>query len=149
MSGYVNGTFTQHSGTFTTGDLTTFLSLTGNPPNPIDAYLTTAKLLDPGATGFYVLTLDAGTKTLPKNGSLDTYNADLSTLGQTLAPGSYITAFLTTDDGTGTTAQSGAILETGGQLLPEPATWGMMLLGFGGIGMAMRRRNSGRLLQIA
>jgi hypothetical protein len=38
---------------------------------------------------------------------------------------------------------------TGG--VPEPATWAMMLLGFGGIGMAMRRsrKDSGRLLQIA
>jgi hypothetical protein len=35
--------------------------------------------------------------------------------------------------------------------VPEPATWAMMLLGFGGIGMAMRRRRKadGRLLQIA
>jgi hypothetical protein len=34
--------------------------------------------------------------------------------------------------------------------VPEPATWAMMLLGFGGIAMAMRRRRSnGRLLQIA
>lgn len=34
--------------------------------------------------------------------------------------------------------------------VPEPATWAMMLLGFGGIGMAMRRRRrDGRLLQIA
>lgn len=34
--------------------------------------------------------------------------------------------------------------------VPEPATWAMMLLGFGGIGMAMRRgRKEGRLLQVA
>jgi hypothetical protein len=36
--------------------------------------------------------------------------------------------------------------------VPEPATWAMMLLGFGGIGMAMRRRRSkqgGALAQIA
>ena len=34
--------------------------------------------------------------------------------------------------------------------VPEPATWGMMLLGFGGIGMAMRRqRRTPRLAQIA
>ena len=35
--------------------------------------------------------------------------------------------------------------------VPEPATWAMMLLGFGGVGMAMRRRRSkeGELLQIA
>jgi hypothetical protein len=35
--------------------------------------------------------------------------------------------------------------------IPEPGTWGMMLLGFTGIGMALRRsrRRSGALLQIA
>jgi hypothetical protein len=34
--------------------------------------------------------------------------------------------------------------------VPEPATWAMMLLGFGGIGMAMRRRGSSqKLMQIA
>jgi hypothetical protein len=33
--------------------------------------------------------------------------------------------------------------------VPEPATWAMMLLGFGGIGMAMRRRRRPALAQIA
>jgi hypothetical protein len=35
--------------------------------------------------------------------------------------------------------------------VPEPATWAMMLVGFGGIGVSMRRRRKadGRLLQIA
>ena len=34
--------------------------------------------------------------------------------------------------------------------VPEPATWAMMLIGFGGIGMAMRRRRRGMALaQIA
>jgi hypothetical protein len=35
--------------------------------------------------------------------------------------------------------------------VPEPATWALMLLGFGGIGFAMRRgsKQNGRLLQIA
>jgi hypothetical protein len=32
--------------------------------------------------------------------------------------------------------------------VPEPTTWGMMLIGFGGIGVAMRRRrNMGKKLQ--
>ncbi|MBB3348836.1 PEPxxWA-CTERM sorting domain-containing protein [Sphingomonas sp. BK069] len=31
-------------------------------------------------------------------------------------------------------------LATGGPAVPEPATWGMMILGFGAIGAAMRRR---------
>jgi len=33
--------------------------------------------------------------------------------------------------------------------VPEPATWGLMLLGFGGIGMAMRRRRRPALAQVA
>jgi hypothetical protein len=36
-----------------------------------------------------------------------------------------------------------------GNTVPEPATWAMMLLGFGGIGMAMRRRRQPALAQIA
>ena len=31
---------------------------------------------------------------------------------------------------------------TGGSLVPEPATWGMMVLGFGMTGLAVRRRRS-------
>ena len=33
--------------------------------------------------------------------------------------------------------------------VPEPATWALMLLGFGGIGMAMRRRRRPVLAQVA
>ena len=33
--------------------------------------------------------------------------------------------------------------------VPEPATWALMLLGFGGIGMAMRRRRQPVLTQVA
>ena len=33
--------------------------------------------------------------------------------------------------------------------VPEPATWAMMLLGFFGIGMAVRRKAAGKLLQVA
>jgi len=33
--------------------------------------------------------------------------------------------------------------------VPEPSTWAMMLLGFGGMGMTMRRRRSQRLMQLA
>jgi hypothetical protein len=35
------------------------------------------------------------------------------------------------------------------QAVPEPATWALMLLGFGGIGIAMRRRRRPALAQIA
>jgi hypothetical protein len=33
--------------------------------------------------------------------------------------------------------------------VPEPATWALMLLGFGGIGLAMRRRRKPALAQLA
>jgi hypothetical protein len=43
------------------------------------------------------------------------------------------------------------IITAPGVVVPEPATWAMMLVGFGGIGFAMRRgrKQTGRLLQIA
>lgn len=56
---------------------------------------------------------------------------------------------------TGTLSTAGAITQfTTAQVagaVPEPATWAMMLVGFGGIGMAMRRsrRAKGPLSQIA
>jgi hypothetical protein len=48
-------------------------------------------------------------------------------------------------------ASSNVYLFTSTPGVPEPGTWAMMLLGFGGIGMAMRRsrRPSGALMQIA
>jgi hypothetical protein len=43
------------------------------------------------------------------------------------------------------------LVMAGAAAVPEPATWGMMLLGFAGIGVAMRRsrRRGGALMQIA
>ncbi|MEO6151662.1 MAG: PEPxxWA-CTERM sorting domain-containing protein [Croceibacterium sp.] len=35
-----------------------------------------------------------------------------------------------------------ALFKTGSGAVPEPATWAMMLFGFGGVGFAMRRRKS-------
>jgi hypothetical protein len=48
-------------------------------------------------------------------------------------------------------ASSNVYRFTSTRAVPEPATWAMMLLGFGGIGMAMRRgrKHNGRLLQVA
>lgn len=51
------------------------------------------------------------------------------------------------------TAQGGTITSfsatTLARAVPEPATWGMMLLGFAGIGFAMRRRRQPALAQLA
>jgi hypothetical protein len=93
----------------------------------------------PSATGFWVFQVDLGTQNLLGTSGVGGVNNDnyLFTLGQDLAAGSYIVAFLQQNGQYGATANSGAILETGG--VPEPATWAMMLLGFGAVGVGMRR----------
>ena len=49
--------------------------------------------------------------------------------------------------GGGTVSGNASFLQAA---VPEPATWAMMLIGFGGIGLAMRRRRSGvALAQVA
>jgi len=59
-------------------------------------------------------------------------------------------SFSTTGGGFNTFKQLRLVLGQATPPVPEPATWAMMLLGFGGIGMAMRRRRrSSALMQIA
>jgi hypothetical protein len=60
--------------------------------------------------------------------------------------GSNPTHIVTLTDGQG--VSNAQIFATGGAV-PEPATWAMMLLGFGGIGTAMRRGRKPALAQIA
>jgi len=143
FTGYLTGTASLVSSTpWTSGQLDAYLGLPQGPPpevnpaNPIGAFLPATQAYDPTADGFYVFwAAISGTTTLPGNsGTNDSY---LSTLGQSLAPGSYIVGFLQQTDDYGATANSGAIFETGG--VPEPSTWAMMLLGFGATGIAIRR----------
>ena len=47
----------------------------------------------------------------------------------------------------GNTGNVGAISQTGA--VPEPATWGMMLIGFAGIGISLRRRRRAQALAAA
>jgi hypothetical protein len=73
-----------------------------------------------------------------------------------------VTAFWLIDLGPGTThtitlangmgSSNAQVFATGVPAVPEPATWGLMLLGFGGMGMALRRsrrRSTRTLMQIA
>jgi hypothetical protein len=50
---------------------------------------------------------------------------------------------------TDTQGYSNAVLYRSTGAVPEPATWAMMLLGFGAIGLASRRRRTRALAQIA
>ena len=54
---------------------------------------------------------------------------------------------LVRNDRAGSTGNVGAIAQTGA--VPEPATWGMMLIGFAGMGIALRRRRRADALAAA
>ena len=62
--------------------------------------------------------------------------------------GNNVTHTITLSNGQG--SSNAQIFSTGTPAVPEPATWAMMLLGFGAIGLAMRRSPRKRaLLQVA
>lgn len=130
---------------WTSGFLDTYLGVSASPSNPIGAYLpsTLTILGNPSnVNGFYVFQADLGTRTVPaNNGTFTYYDANKG------AQGMYIVSFLQTYTDLIATANSGAIFETGSgntinpvAAVPEPATWGMMLLGFVGLGFAFRQR---------
>jgi PEP-CTERM motif len=98
------------------------------------------------------------------NGDSDTYHLStsagtnwfyiLADAGTTYTSGSFTTASTAngTDFNGGFDSFKQLRLQLGSAAaVPEPATWAMMLLGFGGIGFAMRRgrKQNGRLLQVA
>lgn len=153
--GSLTGTANLFSPTaWTSGQLDTYLGISASPTNGIGAYA--AGLTLSGASGFWVYQANLGTTTLLGTSGVGGPGQDnyLMLLGQTVPVGTYIVGFLAQTNANGTgygaTANSGAILVTDPPV-PEPATWAMMLMGFGGIGMAMRRsrRRNAALMQVA
>jgi hypothetical protein len=70
-------------------------------------------------------------------------DAEYSKLAILVAPGSY--SFSITGEGEGgLPAGLGVRLDTVQSVIPEPATWGLMILGFGLVGFASRRRATAR-----
>jgi hypothetical protein len=63
--------------------------------------------------------------------------------------GNAVTNTITLSNGQG--SSNAQIFATGPRGVPEPATWGMMLLGFAGMGMVLRRsrRSGNALMQVA
>ena len=147
---------TLFSGTaWTSGQLDTYLGMQASPTNPIGAYIQP----DVGQTGWWVYQANLGNRTLP-GAPTDAFTMLLGGGGGSLPFGSYIVGFLVPapcpagDKDAATcdaTANSAAIREIGRPPVPEPATWAMMLVGFAGIGIAMRRRRRQQpaLMQVA
>jgi hypothetical protein len=129
---------------WTSGFLDTYLGISASPSNPIGGYLTATQAFQAAATGFFVFQANLGTQTLPSNSGAS--DAALMKTGSPLAQGSFIVAFINQSGSIGATANSGAIFEKGGSIIrhgvPEPATWTMMIAGFGLAGATIRRRRA-------
>jgi hypothetical protein len=133
ITGTHTGTATLFSATpWTSGQLDSYLGISGNPTNGIGAYLPSTQALDPGATGFFVYQVDLG-NTLLQDASNPNVNPLLN-ISPDLPLASYIVAFL--NEGTAAnpnwiaTANSGAIFERDGptvSAVPEPTS--IVLLG--------------------
>ncbi|MFD1786959.1 FxDxF family PEP-CTERM protein [Sphingomonas floccifaciens] len=69
-------------------------------------------------------------------------------LNQALTAGGTNTLFVSGTSG-GNAAFAGTLSFAGTSAVPEPATWAMMLIGFGGVGASMRRRKQAARVNFA
>ena len=121
-----------------------FLTFTNDLAGAYSLTLSTSSLSVDFTSAILTLTSDGSTvATLTSafdNGTTEFWQVS----GVTLGAGQY--TLLVDGDNSDTGALEGSITINA---VPEPATWGMMLLGFGAVGFAMRRRRRPALVQIA
>lgn len=170
--GYVTGAVAcqgYYGGNLITG--TTGSATTTDENNAINLLLTNAVSQGPGYTPPYA-GLDYDTvlgAVTGLNGSATLDFGSLNLSGLTILGAHFgnnidsdpnnITAFWLLDLGNTTThtitlsngqgSSNAQIFATGVASVPEPATWAMMLVGFFGVGAAMRRRPKAALMQVA
>lgn len=136
-----SGTASLFSSTaWTTGDLATYLGISGSPNNPIGAYLPTTQTLDPTADGFFVFQADLGTSKIWDNPNAANGPVFDMLSGLTGLNGAYIVGFCGTGctgntDPYVATANSGALLVNGNTQVPEPSS--LTFLGVGLLGLAI------------
>jgi hypothetical protein len=136
------------TGTASTGD-TTPTNNTGayNPPYALatDTVLGAVTGLNGAATlNFGSLSLSGLTVLGAHFGNNTDSDVNNVTAFWLLDLGSIPTSTVTLSNGAG--SSNAQIFATGAGAVPEPGTWAMMLVGFGGMGVAMRRRRRGGTL---
>jgi hypothetical protein len=147
-----NSAFTGTASLFTSttqGTEWTSGSLEGNflgiafqpPPNPIGAFLPLTQVVDPGATGYAVLTLDLGPLTIfaNDNGGFGASPFSLAFLAN-LPAGSWILGDAIVNGVDTTTAQSAGVFVEPLAATPLPAALPMFLGGLAGFWGLVRRR---------
>jgi hypothetical protein len=165
--GYYGGNLFQgNAGSATNADIQTILNhlLSGSPtptnttggyapPYTLDISHVLATFDNPGQTINFGVTLSGLTvfgAHFGNNTDSDQNNVSAFWLVNLTTPTNHITLL---NNGTTTTAgtSNAQLYATGiNSAVPEPATWALMLLGFGGMGVAMRRRRQQTtLLQMA
>jgi len=136
--------------------VTNFNSLVIDPLNNFFEYeFAIALVADGNVTVEYMLASNPGVWTIISSGGVtdpfaQNHSSNINYVVSSTDPLTELR--LTTTTGFKFVKQNSITLATNTAAIPEPATWALMLLGFGGIGMTLRRsrrRNKPALMQIA
>ncbi|WP_338501144.1 PEPxxWA-CTERM sorting domain-containing protein [Sphingomonas kaistensis] len=117
-------------------------NLPGIPGTPPPAESTTVLIQALSTDGLTVL----ASNELELNGNGQNYFNITGTNGDTF--GGFRITLAPVDTGVGA-LQNVRVITSVAAAVPEPGTWALMLLGFGGVGVSMRRRRSKVLMQVA